>query len=172
MKQFKFTSINTQWTTASLLASYTVTCSSCQSIFLRHSCKSDINIVQMTSSLCCLCRTKTFVKFVHSTRPQKSIYFMSTIEMKQPSNFYSFANLRLQWCCQKQAMFLDRLVSYSGFLVGWHPSAVSLPPVGVLFAQLACPLNDIIILFIPGIVTYLSTDIGQRITFSKAKNAS
>jgi hypothetical protein len=29
-------------------------------------------------------------------------------------------------------------------LVGWHVSAVSLPPGDVTFAELACPLNDII----------------------------
>jgi hypothetical protein len=30
------------------------------------------------------------------------------------------------------------------YLVGWHASAVSLPPADVIFAQLNCPLNDII----------------------------
>jgi hypothetical protein len=44
-------------------------------------------------------------------------------------------------------MFVERWVSYSAlftFLVGWYASAVSLPPDDVIFAQLACPLNDII----------------------------
>jgi hypothetical protein len=30
------------------------------------------------------------------------------------------------------------------FLVVWHTSAVRMHPVGVIFVQLACPLNDII----------------------------
>jgi hypothetical protein len=31
------------------------------------------------------------------------------------------------------------------YLVGWHASAVSLPPGDIILAQLACPLNDVII---------------------------
>jgi len=30
------------------------------------------------------------------------------------------------------------------FLVGWHASAVSLPPRDAILAQLACPLSDVI----------------------------
>ncbi len=30
------------------------------------------------------------------------------------------------------------------FLVGWHANAVSFTPLDVIFAQLDCPLNDII----------------------------
>jgi len=29
-------------------------------------------------------------------------------------------------------------------VVGWHASAVSLPPGDIIVAQLACPLNDVI----------------------------
>jgi hypothetical protein len=29
------------------------------------------------------------------------------------------------------------------YLVGWHASAVSLPPSDVISAQLACPLGDV-----------------------------
>ncbi len=37
------------------------------------------------------------------------------------------------------------------FLVGWHTSAVSLLSVDVIFAQLACPLNDVIFLLRSGV---------------------
>jgi hypothetical protein len=42
----------------------------------------------------------------------------------------------------------ESVSSYSGlftFLVGWHASAVCLPPSDVTLAQLACPLNDVIL---------------------------
>jgi hypothetical protein len=48
-------------------------------------------------------------------------------------------------------MFVERKVRYSAlftFLVGWHGSAVGLPPGDVIFAQLASPLNDIIFAYI------------------------
>jgi hypothetical protein len=48
-------------------------------------------------------------------------------------------------------MFVEREVSYSAgftFLVMWHASAVSLPPGDVILAQLACPLNDVIFIYI------------------------
>jgi hypothetical protein len=41
---------------------------------------------------------------------------------------------------KEQCLFL----SFVYFLVSWHSSAVSLPPGGVIFAQLVCPLNDVI----------------------------
>jgi hypothetical protein len=47
----------------------------------------------------------------------------------------------------KRSQCFREIGSYSvlfTFLVGWHASAVSLPPVGVIFARLACPLNDVI----------------------------
>jgi hypothetical protein len=50
-----------------------------------------------------------------------------------------------------KAMFIERLVSYSALftsLVGWHASAASLPQDDIIFAQLACPLNDVIFLII------------------------
>ncbi len=49
------------------------------------------------------------------------------------------------------------------FLVGWHPSAVSLPPGDIILAQLACPLNDIIFCLHWDEVTYLSTNIGVAV---------
>jgi hypothetical protein len=45
------------------------------------------------------------------------------------------------------AMFVEREVSYSTlftYLARWHPGAISLPPADVIFAHLACPLNDVI----------------------------
>jgi len=47
----------------------------------------------------------------------------------------------------KQCLWRDRLVSHSGLfsdLVIWHAGAVSSPPADIIFAQLACPLNDVI----------------------------
>jgi hypothetical protein len=44
-------------------------------------------------------------------------------------------------------MFVERWVSYLAlftYLVGWHASAVSLPPGDVILVWLACPLNEII----------------------------
>jgi hypothetical protein len=49
------------------------------------------------------------------------------------------------------------LIGYSAlftFLVGWYGCAVSLPPSDVIFAQLACPLNNIIYLFTSGITNH------------------
>jgi hypothetical protein len=43
------------------------------------------------------------------------------------------------------------LLSFVYFLVRWHTSEVSLPPGDVIFAQLACTLNDVIVLFTLGI---------------------
>ncbi len=43
------------------------------------------------------------------------------------------------------------LLCFVNFFVEWLESPVSLPPVDVIFAQLACPLNDIITLFTSGI---------------------
>jgi hypothetical protein len=52
-------------------------------------------------------------------------------------------------------MFVDRLVGYYSalfnILVGWHASAVSFSPGDIIFAQLACPLNDVIFLFTSGL---------------------
>ncbi len=51
-------------------------------------------------------------------------------------------------------MFVDRKVHYSTLftnLVGWHAGAVSLPPIDVILAQLACPLSDIMICLHSGI---------------------
>jgi hypothetical protein len=33
-------------------------------------------------------------------------------------------------------------------MIGWHASAISLPPGDVIFAQPACPLNDVIVVYI------------------------
>jgi hypothetical protein len=44
-------------------------------------------------------------------------------------------------------MFFERKVGSSALftlLVGWHASAVSLQPSDVIFAELACPMNDVI----------------------------
>ncbi len=46
------------------------------------------------------------------------------------------------------------------FLVGWHPSAVNLPPGDVTFSQLVYPLNDIIFGLPTDELTYLFTNIG------------
>jgi hypothetical protein len=48
---------------------------------------------------------------------------------------------------EQSTFILISMVTFSAlftFWVGWHPSAVNLPPGDVIFAQLACPLNDII----------------------------
>jgi hypothetical protein len=50
-------------------------------------------------------------------------------------------------------MFVERKVHYSALftnLVGWHSSIAS-PLSDVILSQLACPLNDVIILFTSGI---------------------
>ncbi len=36
-------------------------------------------------------------------------------------------------------------------IYGWHAIAVSLPPDDTIFAQLACPINDVIVLLTSGI---------------------
>jgi hypothetical protein len=44
-------------------------------------------------------------------------------------------------------MFSERQVGYFAlftFLVGWYASAVSSPPIDVIFAHLVWPLNDVI----------------------------
>jgi hypothetical protein len=44
-------------------------------------------------------------------------------------------------------MFVERKVCYSASftnLVGWHADAVSFLPSDVIFAQLACPLSDVV----------------------------
>jgi hypothetical protein len=44
-------------------------------------------------------------------------------------------------------MFVERLATSSALiviLVGWHASAVSVPPGDAILAKLACPLNDVI----------------------------
>jgi hypothetical protein len=43
-------------------------------------------------------------------------------------------------------MFVERKVCYSALFtnfVSWHAGAVSFPLSGVILAQLACPLSDI-----------------------------
>jgi hypothetical protein len=53
-------------------------------------------------------------------------------------------------------MFVERQVSSSALftlLVGWHASAVSLPPSDAFLAELACPLNEVIVLFTSGITS-------------------
>jgi hypothetical protein len=60
------------------------------------------------------------------------------------------------------SMFVERVVSYSAlftFLVGWHASAVCLPPGFVILAQLACPMNDVNLCLHQEQLTYLSTKI-------------
>jgi hypothetical protein len=45
-----------------------------------------------------------------------------------------------------KSMFVEEKVRYSAmftYLVSWHASAVSFPPIDVILAQLACPLSDI-----------------------------
>ncbi len=60
-------------------------------------------------------------------------------------------------------MFVERKVRYSAlftFLVGWHTSAVSVPPNDVTLAKLACPLSDVMFCLHSGITNfYLSTNI-------------
>jgi hypothetical protein len=44
-------------------------------------------------------------------------------------------------------MFVERKVRYSSLftdLVGWHANAVIFPLSDVIFAQLACPLSDVL----------------------------
>jgi hypothetical protein len=46
-----------------------------------------------------------------------------------------------------KSIFVEGKVHYSAlftFLVGWQAGAIRLPPGDIIFAQLACPLNDII----------------------------
>jgi hypothetical protein len=59
-------------------------------------------------------------------------------------------------------MFVERYVSYSAlftYLVRWHAGVVSLPPAEIIFAQLACPLNDVIFCLHQEERTFLSTNI-------------
>ncbi len=52
------------------------------------------------------------------------------------------------------AMFVDRKVRYSTLftnLIGWHAGSVSLPPMAVILAQLACPLSDVMFCLHSGI---------------------
>jgi hypothetical protein len=64
--------------------------------------------------------------------------------------------------------FVERYIRYSALftlLVGWHISAVSLPPGDVILVQLACPLNDVIFLFTSGIINlplYKHCDKGKK----------
>jgi hypothetical protein len=47
-------------------------------------------------------------------------------------------------------LFVEMQACYSAlftFLVGWYTRAVSLPPDDVIFAQLACPLNNVIFVY-------------------------
>jgi hypothetical protein len=60
----------------------------------------------------------------------------------------------------RSTMFAERLVSYSTLfttLVGWHVSTVGLPSSDIIFARLACPLNDIIFGLYQEQTTYLFT---------------
>ncbi len=62
------------------------------------------------------------------------------------------------------SMFVDRKVSYSTlftYLVGWHAGAIRLLLADVIFAQLACPLNDVIFCLHQEKPTFLSTSIAQ-----------
>ncbi len=47
----------------------------------------------------------------------------------------------------KQCLHRDRLAIRLCLLL-WYASAVSLPPSDVIFAQLPCPLNDVIFVYI------------------------
>ena len=52
-------------------------------------------------------------------------------------------------------MLVEGLVGCSALftlLVSWHASAVSLPPSDVILAELACPLNDVILCLHSGII--------------------
>ncbi len=52
------------------------------------------------------------------------------------------------------SMFVDRMVCYSALftnLVGWHASAVNFALSDVILAQLACPLNDVMLCLHSGI---------------------
>ncbi len=53
-----------------------------------------------------------------------------------------------------KSMFVERQVCYSAlftYLVGWHASAVSLPPSDDILVQLAFPLSDIIFCLYSGL---------------------
>jgi hypothetical protein len=73
-------------------------------------------------------------------------------------------------------MFIDRKVHYSTLftnLVGWHAGAVSLPPIDVSLAQLACPHSDITFYLHSGITNlslYKHLDIHTKNTFASMKN--
>jgi hypothetical protein len=59
-------------------------------------------------------------------------------------------------------MFVERKVGYTAlftFLVGWHASAVSLPPSDVILAQLAYPLSDVMLCLHSGITNLSLTNI-------------
>ncbi len=74
-----------------------------------------------------------------------------------------------------QGMFVERSVNSSAlftFLVGWHASAVSLPPGDVIFAQLVCPLDDIIFLYTLGITNlYLYKHLARPCMLGSACHA-
>ncbi len=57
---------------------------------------------------------------------------------------------------QLKPMFVERQVSSWALftlLVRWHASDVSLPPGAIILAELACPLNDVILRFTLGITS-------------------
>jgi hypothetical protein len=60
-------------------------------------------------------------------------------------------------------MFVERKVcdlAWFTYLVGWHASAVSVPPNDVTLAKLACLLSDVMFCLHSGITNlYLSTNI-------------
>ncbi len=62
-------------------------------------------------------------------------------------------------------MFAMRQVGYSAlftFLVRWYACTVSLPPGGVILAQLACPPNEVIFCLHLEYLTYLTTNIAAK----------
>jgi hypothetical protein len=61
------------------------------------------------------------------------------------ANKIDFMNLRIK-SVMLVNVYIDigKLLSFVYFMVGWHASAVSLPPGDAIFAQLLCPLNDVI----------------------------
>ena len=86
---------------------------------------------------------------------QKCIYYLfkkrAGIQNKTAGgDFLSFLSMLLEWWVNYSTLFT--------LLVGWHTSAVSFPPGDIILAQLACPLNDIIFVYIGNYLTYLSTN--------------
>jgi hypothetical protein len=90
------------------------------------------------------------VEMKRQTRPSFHHVFASFAKFLAPrllSHIDFCSNDNLPILADTTVMFVEGEVSYSvllTFLVEWHTSGVSFPLGDVIFAQLACPLNEVI----------------------------